>query len=231
MTTFAPKTYQQQVLDSAEAYFKACHELPSPSIAFSATTERLWGRGNPYNPLAGFPADMPYFCLRVPTGGGKTHVALHAMAGARRPTLVIVPTRVLMHQWHEALRATGGYYAQFRGDGLLALYGLHSSLDAACAQALAGAAEMQALGRLGHYAVGFLERTLDEGVLDVVEVFLEVEAIERQARVHGLGVPWEFGLGRRNRAGAVAAAHFVGQLVDVPNYIVSAILPLEIFQD
>ena len=50
MTTFAPKTYQQQVLDSVEAYFKACHELPSPSIAFTATTERLWGCGNPYNP-------------------------------------------------------------------------------------------------------------------------------------------------------------------------------------
>jgi type III restriction enzyme len=46
MTTFAPKTYQQQVLDSVEAYFKACHELPSPSTAFTATTERLWGRGN-----------------------------------------------------------------------------------------------------------------------------------------------------------------------------------------
>jgi len=37
MTTFAPKTYQSQVLDSVEAYFKACHELPSPSIAFTAT--------------------------------------------------------------------------------------------------------------------------------------------------------------------------------------------------
>ena len=75
MSGFTPKIYQQQVLDSVEAYFKACHELPSPSIAFTATTERLWGRGNPYNPLSGFPADMPYFCLRVPTGGGKTWLA------------------------------------------------------------------------------------------------------------------------------------------------------------
>ena len=80
MTTFAPKTYQQQVLDSVEAYFKACHELPSPSIAFTATTERLWGRGNAYNPLSGFPADMPYFCLRVPTGGGKTWLAAKSVA-------------------------------------------------------------------------------------------------------------------------------------------------------
>jgi type III restriction enzyme len=48
---FSPKTYQQQVLDSVKAYFKACHELPSPSIAFTATTEWLWGFGLPYNPL------------------------------------------------------------------------------------------------------------------------------------------------------------------------------------
>jgi adenylate cyclase len=46
-------------------------------------------------------------------------------------------------EMYEALRATGGYYAQFRGDGLLALYGLESELGPACRAALAGAAEMQ----------------------------------------------------------------------------------------
>lgn len=56
MTAFAPKVYQRQVLDSVVAYFRACHELPSPSVAFTAATERLWGRGVPYRPLAGFPA-------------------------------------------------------------------------------------------------------------------------------------------------------------------------------
>ena len=80
MTAFTPKTYQSQVLDSVEAYFQACHELPSPSIAFTATTERLWGVAMPYNPLSGFPPDMPYFCLRVPTGGGKTWLAAKSVA-------------------------------------------------------------------------------------------------------------------------------------------------------
>jgi adenylate cyclase len=47
-------------------------------------------------------------------------------------------------EMNAALRATGGYYAQFRGDGLLALYGLESPLDAACRAAIEGAAEMQA---------------------------------------------------------------------------------------
>jgi adenylate cyclase len=46
-------------------------------------------------------------------------------------------------EMYEALRATRGYYAQFRGDGLLALYGLETELAPACRDALRGAAEMQ----------------------------------------------------------------------------------------
>jgi adenylate cyclase len=46
-------------------------------------------------------------------------------------------------EMHDALRATNGYYAQFRGDGLLALYGLAADLPQACRDALRGAAEMQ----------------------------------------------------------------------------------------
>ena len=126
MTAFAPKTYQQQVLDSVEAYFKACHELPSPSIAFTATTERLWGRGNPYHPLSGFPADMPYFCLRVPTGGGKTWLAAksvqlantHLLRTEHSVILWLVPSKPIreqtlralrdrLHPYHSALREAG----------------------------------------------------------------------------------------------------------------------------
>ncbi len=126
MTTFTPKTYQQQVLDSIEVYFKACHELPSPSIAFTATTERLWGRGNAYNPLSGFPAEMPYFCLRVPTGGGKTWLAAksaalvntHLLRCEHSVILWLVPSKPIreqtlralrdrLHPYHTALREAG----------------------------------------------------------------------------------------------------------------------------
>ncbi|WP_303786980.1 DEAD/DEAH box helicase [Azovibrio restrictus] len=126
MSTFAPKTYQQQVLDSVEAYFKACHELQSPSIAFTATTERLWGRGNPYHTLAGFPPDMPYFCLRVPTGGGKTWLAAksvalvntHLLRTEHSVILWLVPSKPIreqtlralrdrLHPYHAALREAG----------------------------------------------------------------------------------------------------------------------------
>jgi len=112
MTTFAAKTYQSQVLESVEAYFKACHELPSPSIAYTATTERLWGRGNTYNPLSGFPADMPYFCLRVPTGGGKTWLAAksvalvntHLLRCEHSVILWLVPSKPIREQTLRALR-------------------------------------------------------------------------------------------------------------------------------
>ena len=126
MTTFAAKTYQQQVLDSVEAFFKTCHELPSPSIAFTATTERLWGRGSAYNPLPGFPADMPYFCLRVPTGGGKTWLAAksvalvntHLLRCEHSVILWLVPSKPIreqtlralrdrLHPYHTALREAG----------------------------------------------------------------------------------------------------------------------------
>jgi hypothetical protein len=58
MSSFTPKTYQSQVLESITTYFESCHEQRSPSLAFTATTEQLWGRGLAYNPLSGFPFDM-----------------------------------------------------------------------------------------------------------------------------------------------------------------------------
>ncbi|HHJ4328621.1 TPA: DEAD/DEAH box helicase family protein, partial [Klebsiella pneumoniae] len=89
-------------------------------------TERLWGRGNPYNPLAGFPADMPYFCLRVPTGGGKTWLAAKSVALANTHLLRcehsvivwLVPSKAIreqtiralknrQHPYHAALREAG----------------------------------------------------------------------------------------------------------------------------
>jgi type III restriction enzyme len=126
MTVFSPKTYQSQVLDSVEAYFQACHALPSPSVAFTATTERLWGRGLAYHPLSGFPADMPYFCLRVPTGGGKTWLAAksaalintHLLRCEQSVILWLVPSKPIreqtlkalkdrLHPYHAALRDAG----------------------------------------------------------------------------------------------------------------------------
>lgn len=136
MSGFAPKIYQQQVLDSVEAYFKACHELPSPSIAFTATTERLWGRGNPYNPLSGFPTDMPYFCLRVPTGGGKTWLAAksvqlvntHLLRCEHSVILWLVPSKPIREQTIKALKdRSHPYHAALREAGPITVLDLEEA--------------------------------------------------------------------------------------------------------
>lgn len=136
MSGFAPKIYQQQVLESVEAYFKACHELPSPSIAFTATTERLWGRGNPYNPLSGFPADMPYFCLRVPTGGGKTWLAAksvalvntHLLRCEYSVILWLVPSKPIREQTIKALKdRSHPYHAALREAGPITVLDLEEA--------------------------------------------------------------------------------------------------------
>lgn len=136
MSGFAPKIYQQQVLDSVEAYFKACHELPSPSIAFTATTERLWERGLPYNPLAGFPTDMPYFCLRVPTGGGKTWLAAksvalvntHLLRTEHSVILWLVPSKSIREQTIKALKdRSHPYHAALREAGPITVLDLEEA--------------------------------------------------------------------------------------------------------
>ncbi|MFO1375955.1 MAG: DEAD/DEAH box helicase family protein [Steroidobacteraceae bacterium] len=112
MTGFVPKAYQSQVLESVERYFRACHVLPSPSVAFNAVTEQLWGRGLSYTPLPGFPVDMPYFCLRVPTGGGKTWLAAmsvaqvntHLLRSEYSVVLWLVPSKPIREQTLRALR-------------------------------------------------------------------------------------------------------------------------------
>jgi type III restriction enzyme len=114
MSGFIAKQYQQAVLDSVAAYFRACRELPSPSVAFNAVTEKLWGRGSPYNALSseGFSPAMPYFCLRVPTGGGKTWLVAKSVALVNAELLQteysvilwLVPSNAIREQTLKALK-------------------------------------------------------------------------------------------------------------------------------
>ena len=52
----------------------------------------------------------------MPTGTGKTEVALAAMAVARVSTLIVAPVRDLMHQWHQRILRRLGYDAGIVGD-------------------------------------------------------------------------------------------------------------------
>lgn len=87
------------------------------------------------------------------------------LAEGRLPYDVVFIMNQFFSEMYEALRATGGYYAQFRGDGLLALYGLSTDLPSACRQALAGAAEMtRRMDKLNHELSADLSSPLRIGI-------------------------------------------------------------------
>jgi type III restriction enzyme len=126
VTAYQPKTYQNSVLESVETYFRACYELPNPRLAFYDVTERLWGAGLAYHPIAGFPDDMPYFCLRVPTGGGKTWLAAksvavvntHLLRSEHSLILWLTPSNAIREQTIKALRERSHpYHAALREAG------------------------------------------------------------------------------------------------------------------
>ncbi len=57
-------------------------------------------------------------CVVMPTGTGKTEVALAIMARAPVATLVVAPVRDLMYQWHRRILAALGYDAGIIGDNV-----------------------------------------------------------------------------------------------------------------
>jgi len=57
----------------------------------------------------------------MPTGTGKTEVALAIMARTKIATLVVAPVRDLMYQWHRRILSALGYDAGIVGDGLMNL--------------------------------------------------------------------------------------------------------------
>lgn len=70
---FALKPYQTQTLDALRRYLERTVELNSAKLAFVDLTD------NSYTSPPGLPG-LPYVCLRVPTGGGKTLLAAHTVA-------------------------------------------------------------------------------------------------------------------------------------------------------
>ncbi len=54
----------------------------------------------------------------MPTGTGKTEVALHAMTRLDAATLIVSPVRDLMYQWHTRILTATGINAGIIGDGV-----------------------------------------------------------------------------------------------------------------
>jgi type III restriction enzyme len=76
------KGFQQSVLHKLGEYLDTVQLLRDPERAFAMKAEPVAGHIAPYRKIRGL-EDVPYVCLRLPTGGGKTIVAAHAVKQAR----------------------------------------------------------------------------------------------------------------------------------------------------
>ena len=75
LPVFGLKKYQRDCLKALREYLEKTVELNDADTAFYART------GRAYTPPPALPK-LPYVCLRVPTGGGKTILAAHSIAVA-----------------------------------------------------------------------------------------------------------------------------------------------------
>ncbi len=109
MTTLTLKSYQQAALDSLAAFARAA-QLKGPALAFGEQV------GRPYNPDPF--GEVPCICLRIPTGGGKTLMAAHAVqvlaqawcATDAPVALWLVPSDTIRSQTLKALQTAGHPY-------------------------------------------------------------------------------------------------------------------------
>lgn len=116
------KDYQSDLLNAFEAFLRRSRELKNPEAAFMESTRAALGFALPYTSLPGAP-QVPYVCLRVPTGGGKTRIAGQAIARVNRAfldtdfslTLWLVPSDPIREQTLRALKTPGELlYADMR---------------------------------------------------------------------------------------------------------------------
>jgi type III restriction enzyme len=108
------KDYQIRVLDSLREFLRHCAKDRNPLSAFEDLQRRNGGVPVPYIPVVapGLNAAMPYVCLRVPTGGGKTLLACAASGLAlneflqadRGVVLWLVPSNTILNQTADSLR-------------------------------------------------------------------------------------------------------------------------------
>lgn len=119
------KEFQKEALKALRAFLERAR-VEGPADAFSVLAPRQANAPHllpKYEPLKGL-MDVPYVCLRLPTGGGKTILAAHAVRAAAETflhrdyplTLWLVPSRTIKEQTLEALKRTGHPYRQALDD-------------------------------------------------------------------------------------------------------------------
>jgi type III restriction enzyme len=99
LPVFSLKNYQIQTLAALRKFLEKTVEFNDADTAFYALTKR------PFVPVPSLPG-LPYVCLRIPTGGGKTILAAHSVAVAAdsflrtdAPTVLwLVPSQTIREQ-------------------------------------------------------------------------------------------------------------------------------------
>jgi superfamily II DNA or RNA helicase len=112
------KSYQKEALKAIHEYLSAC-TVKRPKEAFEERMKVLSIRDRDYHLPAGL-EDIPYFCIRIPTGGGKTFVAACAVETVadtylhtEHPVVLwIVPTDTIRNQTLKALQQRGHPYRE-----------------------------------------------------------------------------------------------------------------------
>lgn len=107
------KPYQSDTLSVLRRFLEEAR-IVGPVAAYETITSKpeqaaRLGHRQPYTPLDGLPG-VPYVCLRLPTGGGKTILGTHAIAVARDAwiekdcplVLWLVPSNIIRRQTVEA---------------------------------------------------------------------------------------------------------------------------------
>ncbi|MFS2006438.1 DEAD/DEAH box helicase [Duganella sp. CT11-25] len=108
------KDYQEKLLEAFAGFLARTRELKNPASAFAESTAAHFGHALQYHPLPGQEA-VPYVCLRVPTGGGKTRIGGQAikcvnesfLATQHSLVLWLVPSDPIREQTLYALRTKG----------------------------------------------------------------------------------------------------------------------------
>ncbi len=129
------KNYQQSLLDDYAAFLARARELKNPEAAFRESTRNMLGFELPYTPLENTEAGraIPYVCLRVPTGGGKTLLAGHSIKAVNDRFLFASQSLVLWLVPSDAIREQTLYVLKTPGEilhqAMRELFGAVNVLD------------------------------------------------------------------------------------------------------
>ncbi len=113
--------YQEKALLALKRYLQLCDDRKDANLAFYEATREFWGTGISYRPVQVTDlSEIPYVCLRLPTGGGKTLLACHTIAAVNQEylskensvVLWLVPSNAIKEQTLNALKDRNHHYRQ-----------------------------------------------------------------------------------------------------------------------